>query len=198
MSVSIANVQDAIKDGIQALMTTPSVKAVTWADNPRPAAKVVLILDLVQIGAIQDRVCYVETATPGEYKRVLSTLFYLRVQVRAESVYNTPASDALFAVEKVRAGLRNPPAGFAWGAGAVNQPDENTYVHHVSFPHQGRTISAYSFETGFRAVVDHPLEGEISAGPNMQSVITEDADGPAEVDVGEVDPVDLSITQSRP
>lgn len=197
MAVSIADVQNSIAEGIKALGTTVSTAAVTWADEPRPAAKVLLILDLVQIGAIQDRICYVETATPGEFVRQLSTLFYLRIQVRAESVYNHPASDALFALERVRAGLRNPPDGFAWGAGVRNQPDVNTYTHHLSYPDKGRTISAYAFETGFRAVVDHPLSGDISAGPNMRSVMVDPSD-PAQIEVGEPDPVDVSFQVDRP
>jgi hypothetical protein len=196
--VSIADVQDAIADGIKTLGTTASPLAVTWADEPRPAGKVLLILNLVQIGAIQDRICHVPGVDPGTFVSKLSTLFYLRVQVRAESVYNHPASDALFATEKVRAGLRNPPTGFVWGAGIRNQADENTYVHHISYPDKGRTISAYAFETGFRAVVDHPLEGVIDSGPNMTSVITEDADGAAEVDIGEDEPQELAITVARP
>lgn len=174
--ISIADVQNAIKDGIASLAAT-AAGAVVWADEQRPAAKVLVVLKVVQWDADTDREEYSEDPeNPGQLIWELSTLHYIRIQVQAESIYNAPETNGLFTLEKIRAGLRRPDLVFA--AGVLNHPDINTYVHRVSFPHNGHIISGYSFETNFRAVTDYALDGPIPAGANMQQVevIGEDAD----------------------
>jgi hypothetical protein len=177
--VSVADVQNAIRDGIVSLgAAVPG--AVVWAEEARPAAKVLVVLRIVQWGNDIDRETYSEDEdNPGQLLWELSTLHYIRIQIQCETTYNAPGVDALFTLEKIRAGLRRPD--LVWGAGVVNQPDVNTYIHRVSYPHGGHIISAYSFETNFRAVTDYALEGPLAAGTNMNQVevIGADADPPA-------------------
>lgn len=179
MTVSIADVQNAIRDGIAALGAV-AAGAVVWADEQRPAASVVVVLNIVQLGSDHDRDDYAadeDDATQLTWQ--MSTLQYFRVQVRVESQYNAPGRDALFTAEKIRAGLRRPD--LVWDAGVINKADVNTYMHHVPFPHNGRIVSAWSFETNFRAVTDFSLEGPLPAGTNMNQVevIGADAEPPA-------------------
>lgn len=139
--------------------------AVAWSDEQRPSAKTLIILDLLYVDAIQDR----EDVVTATLAWTLSTLYYIRVQVRAESVFNGPGVDALFALERVRAGLHRPDIVLSADLGI--QFDDQTYVHHVSTTADGRTISSYSFELGFRAVLDYPLAGgAVMADPNMVEV----------------------------
>lgn len=190
-TVGWSDVQNAIK---QAVIDTEAVGelAVCWTDEQRPAGKVIVILDLVYLQTMQDREDNTEGSTPGLFDWSLSSLYYIRVQARAESVFNAPGYDALFALEKVRAGLLRPDIEL--DAGIVYQPDNSTYVHHISFPHEGRTVSAYALEMGFRAVLDYPLAGPMDAAPNMVEV---DVDV-GEVDVGEDDPVEIAAVVDRP
>lgn len=190
MTIGWKNVQDSIKAGIASLGAVVT-GATVWSDDPRPAAKTILILDPVSFAALQDREEYIESAVPGIWEWSLSSLYYIRIQVRAESVYTASGSDAMFALEKVRAGLQRPTLVF--GSGVVNQPDSTTYVHHVPYPHDGHIISSYSFETGFRAVMDFPLTGTIPAAPNMTSVILL----ATELEVGEVVPANIDQTIGR-
>lgn len=174
--------QNAILEGVRSIAGTPE-SAVVWSDEQRPAAKVVVILTIVQLGSDHDREEYTENPdVPGQLIWEMSTLQYMRVQVRVESVYNAPGSDALFVAERIRAGLRRPD--LVWGpeGEVINKPDINTYLHHVPFEHNGRLVSGWSFETNFRAVTDYllPPDAPLDAGPNMQEVRTvgEDADPP--------------------
>ncbi|MES2384527.1 MAG: hypothetical protein V4593_08255 [Pseudomonadota bacterium] len=177
--VSIADVQNALKAGIVSIAGA-AAGAVVWADEQRPAAGTLVVLNMVQFSADQDREAYAEDADDAtQLTWGLSTLHHIRLQVRCESQYNAPARDALFVVERIRAGLLRPD--LVWGAGLVNFPDQATYLHHVPFPHQGRLVSAWAFETNFRAVTDFSLDGPIAAGTNMKhvEVIGADADPPA-------------------
>lgn len=154
--------------------------AVVWAEEQRPAAKTLCILKIVQWDADVDREHYeADPDNPLLLNWSLSTLHYIRIQVQCETQFNEPSVNAFFALEKIRAGLRRPDLVFAHGV--MNHPDINTYVHRVSYPHSGHIISAYSFETNFRAVTDYALEGPLPGGANMRSVevIGEDADPPA-------------------
>jgi hypothetical protein len=182
VTVSIADVQNAIKAGVRTLAVNAGAvpSAVVWADEPRPAAQVVVVLNIVQWGNDIDRGEYAED--PEDSTQLvwsMSTLHYIRVQIRCESIFNAPGRDAAFTAEAIRAGLRRPD--LVWAAGVVNQPDINTYLHHTPFPHDGHTISVYSFETNFRAVTDFMLAGPIPAGTNMREVevIGADAEPPA-------------------
>jgi hypothetical protein len=170
MTISMGDVQDAIKAAVQGCNAFASAGAVTWVDEPRPAAKTFAILDILYEQTLQDRNCYVEDEdAPGTWYWRLSSLFYIRVQIRCESIYNTPNHDANVALHKIRSGLLNP--ALEMDSGVVVQHDESTYVHHISFAHEGRTISAYAFELGFRAVIDAPLDPATEeAEPNMQTV----------------------------
>jgi hypothetical protein len=177
--VSIADVQHAIKDGIASLGAV-ATGALVWAEEQRPAAKTLAILKIVQWDADVDREDYAEDPdNPGQLVWSLSTLHYIRIQIQCETQFNEPSVNALFALEKIRAGLRRPDLVFDHGV--LNHPDINTYVHRVPYPHSGHIISAYSFETNFRAVTDYALDGPIPAGANMQSVevLGEDAEPPA-------------------
>jgi hypothetical protein len=111
-------------------------------------------------------------------------------------VFNAPGSDALVALERIRAGLRRPDLEYT--DGVRNQPDEQTYVHHTSFLSDGRIVSAYSFETGFRAVVDYPIvdgePGSVDAGTNMQTVEVLGS----EIDVNEATPANVDQEIDRP
>lgn len=181
MPISFANVQDSIKNGIIALHCVND-KAVCWADEARPAADPVVILNIVQNDADVDRDDYFEDpANPGQLLWRNSTLYYIRVQVRVETQFNKPGRDAMVAAEAIRASLRRPD--LVWAAGVFNHPDINTYLHHVSFTHDAHTINAWSFETNFRAVVDFPLGDAlgIAVGANMTSVevIGSESDPPA-------------------
>lgn len=184
MPFSMADMQRAVLDGVRALVPTGvPAGAVVWSDEPRPAGNVAVVLTIVQLGSDHDRECYTEDeTTPGQLVWQMSTLQYMRVQVRCESIYNAPGHDALTLAEHFRAALRRPD--IVWGGGEViNKPDINTYLHHVPFPHQGRIVSGWSFETNFRAVTDFPITpaGGLPAGTNMQQVevLGEDADPPA-------------------
>ncbi len=168
--VSIGAVQDSIKVGLASLGAT-AAGALVWADEARPAAFRYVILNVVTADAIQDREEYAEDPEdPTQLVWTLSTLYYIRVQVRAESIYNDPTRGAWMTLEKIRAGLKRPDLVFT--DGVVNQPDDDTYIHHTSYPHDGHMINSYSFETGFRAVVDFSLEGPLPAGSNMVQVET--------------------------
>jgi hypothetical protein len=194
VTVSFGDVQTAIKAAVQGCNAFSSDAAVTWVDEPRPAAKTFAILDILYEQCLQDRNCHVEDEdSPGTWYWRLSSLYYIRVQVRCESIFNAPNHDANVALHKIRAGLLNP--SLELDSGVVVQHDESTYVHHISFAHEGRTISAYAFELGFRAVIDFPLDPATSeATPNMQTVRFAET----EVDTGE-DPIpDLDQDVVRP
>lgn len=192
MTVSFADVQNAIRDGVASLAVVPT-SAVAWSDEQRPGGKVLLILDNVYSLPMQDRETYTEDEeVPGTFVWELSTLFYIRVQVRAEAIYNAPGSDAMVALEAVRAGLRRPT--MTWDAGVIYQPDDLTYIHHVPSIHDNRKISGYALEMGFRAVVDYPLDGPGESLPNMQTVEVLEST----IDTGEEDPVDYEATVERP
>jgi hypothetical protein len=171
-----------MKDGITSLVPLKHRKAVVWADEQRPAADPLIILNIVQNDADVDRECYVEDPdNEGQWLWKLSTLYYIRLQVRVETQFNKPGRDAMVLAEHIRASLRRPDIN--WDAGIHNHPDINTYLHHVTFSHDGHYINAWSFETNFRAVVDFPLttEGNVVAPPNMQQVevIGSEAEPPA-------------------
>lgn len=187
---TLADVQNAIKAGIQFVNPTGSNGAVFWADEAEPAGKFLLILDLLDSEQLIDR----QGVDPETGLWTLSTLYYLRVQVRAESVYNTPGKDALILLEAVRAGLQRPD--LVWGAGVVYQADVNTYVHHVSYiDKDGHMRSSYSFETGFRAVVDFPTApATVTGQPNMEEVAIDQGI----VDNGEIPPPEIDLTVDRP
>lgn len=181
---TFADVQNAIQSGIQYLGVVPN-KAVSWSDDASPASAVCIILDLVSLEAIIDR----QDTDPVTAQWSLSSMYYLRVQVRAESIYNTPGRDALIALETVRAGLQRPD--ITWGAGVVYQPDAQTYVHHVSYLSEERILSSYSFETGFRAVIDYPTApATVQNAPNMQEV---DVVGAADDGETPVPAIDLTV-----
>lgn len=169
MTTSWADVQHAIKAAVVSVAGA-APGAVVWNDEQRPGAKVLLILDLLYLDAIQDREDVDVETDPSSPTWTLSTLYYIRVQVRAESVFTAAGADALFALERVRAGLRRPD--LALDAGVVVQYDDQTYVHHLRAIADGRTISSYSFEIGFRAVLDYPIAdpSDIAAAPNMTEV----------------------------
>jgi hypothetical protein len=189
--ISFADVQTAILAGVRSLGATASPKAITWSDEPSGAGTVKVVLDIVTLNAMQNRETYVTTGPSTAWE--LSTLYYVRVQVRSEAIYNAPGHDAMVALERIRAGLLRPD--LVWGAGVVHQPDEQTFVHHLSFPDgSGRTISAYAFETGFRAVVDFPLGAPpVDVTPGLLEVVL---DGDA--DVGEDDLIEIDRTIERP
>jgi hypothetical protein len=188
LAFSIADMQNAIRTGVRAIAGVPT-GAVVWSDEQRPAANVLVVLTIVQLGSDHDRQEYVgDPDNDGQLLLEISTLQYMRVQVRAESIFNGPGHDALFVAERIRAALRR--VDLVWGpAGEVtNQPDVNTYLHHVPFPHDGRLISGWSFETNFHAVTDYMLPsdgGPIAGGPNMQQVEVggPEADPPATTQV---------------
>ena len=191
MTVSFATVQNAIK---QAVIDTGvlNAKSIAWVDEQRPSANVVCILDIVYLQNMQDRDTYTEqSGAPGVFDWSLSSLYYIRVQIRTETHKNAPGHDALFALEAIRAALRNPM--LLVSEDIKLQPDDSTYVHHVSFPSDGRTVSAYSLEFGVRCVLDFPLTGSIEGEPNMQEVVLE-----GDVDVGELTDVDLDSSVTRP
>lgn len=191
MTTSWAQIQNSIK---AAVIGTGAVVtgAVAWADEQQPAADNRLILDIVYADTLQDRDDFEVDEDDGITTTwTHSTLYYIRVQVRAESTKNGPGKDALFTLEKARVGLLNPL--LVPNDGVILQPDASTYIHHIPYVSGGRTISAYAFEMGFRAVVDSPLTGTEEAAPNMVSV---EVFGEAEV--GETDPAELDQTVSRP
>jgi hypothetical protein len=192
---TLAQVQNAIRLGIVSAATgVVHSSAISWSDEQQPAGKVRLILDPVYFNVVQDRETYTEDDdNPGQFLWGLSTLYYIRVQLRAESVFNTPGSDALASLELVRAGLRRPT--LTWGAGVIYQPDDLTYVHHLPFTHDGRTINCHAIEMGFRAVVDFPSAGPEAAEPNMMRVEVEADPG---IDVGELDPEPYEADIDRP
>jgi hypothetical protein len=191
MPVGWNNVQDAIK---AAVVATGGLGAasISWVDDKRPTGKVIGILDLVYLQNMQDRDTYTEKdGSPGEFEWALSSLYYVRVQIRVESIFNTPQYDALFALEKIRAGLRNPM--LVVSDDIRLQPDESTYVHHVSFTKDDHVVSAYSLEFGVRCVLDYPLTGPVDGEPNMQEVTLE-----GDVDVGELADAGIDRVVTRP
>lgn len=188
MTISLADVQNAIRQAVIDTSAVPSATAVAWVDEQQPSAKTLIKLDLVYLQHLQDR--EENDVDTGEW--VLSSSFYIRVQARAESIYNAPGYDASFALEKVRAGLLRPD--IVLGAGIVYQPDISTYVHHLSYLWDGRMISAYALEMGFRAVIDYPLTGTVDSLSNMQAVELDDG----EAEVGEDDPVLFEGLIERP
>ena len=176
-------VQNAIK---AAVVGTNAVveKAVSWSSEGQPTAERRLILDIVYAQELQERDDFVVAEDGISTTWVHSTLYYIRVQVRAESHLNAPGKDGLFTLEKARVGLLRPALVF--DAGLILQPDSSTYIHSLQFPSNGRTVSAFAFEMGFRAVVDSPLTDTVDAEPNMVQVAVF-----GEAEVGEDDPVEL-------
>lgn len=175
-AISVADVQRSIK---AAIVGTGAVaaSAVFFEDEQRAAAKMPVILTELYWDLIHSRDTYTESeTTPGAFVWGLSSLYYVRVQVRVESIYNAPGNDARFTLEKIIAGLRNPQ--LEMDSEVVLQPDDQTYVHRHAHSVDGRTLNVWSFETGFRCVVDYPLPGPADAGPNMQQVLI-DADAVA-------------------
>jgi hypothetical protein len=189
-TVGWGQVQDAIK---KVIVETGAVaaNAVAWEGEQRPTAKIPIVIKIIYADAILNRDTF-ELGTIPTATWSLSTLYYIRVQVRAEAIYNAPGANALFAIEKVRAGLQRP--GLTPDAGVIVQPDDQTYVHNFDFTFDGRTISCWTIETGFRAVIDFPLDGPEDTGANMVEV---DVDTGV-VDVGETDPEEIAAVILRP
>jgi hypothetical protein len=174
---TLADVRDAILAAVVATGAT-GAKSVTWGDDKRPAAKYPVLLDVVSAIAMHDRETLTETdptGAPGVTSWALSTYYELRVQVRAESIYNTSAADALFTLERVRAGLLRPDLELDSGIAIV--PDLTTTTRQISFVYDGRVVSSYSFEIAVRAVVDYPSTGA-PAGTTVREVLV---DGESEV-----------------
>jgi hypothetical protein len=181
-------VQNAIK---AAIVGTGAVaaSAVFWEDEERGAAKKPVVLTELYWDLIHSRDEYVQVL--DEFQWRMSSLYYVRVQVRTESIYNSPGNDARFTLEKIISGLRRPT--LEMDAEVVLQPDDQTYVHRHAHSVDGRTLNVWSFETGFRCVVDFPLAGPEDTGPNMQQVLID-----ADADVGEAALVSLDQTVDRP
>lgn len=168
----ISDMQDAILTGVRAIAGISS-KAVVWSDEQRPANETIVVLSIVQLGSDHDREEYIaDDDNDGQLLWTMSTLQYMRVQVRAESIFNAPGRDALFVAERIRAALRRPDLVWGPNGEVINKPDINTYLHHVPFPHEGRIVSGWSFETNFRAITDFYLSptGGVPSGANMQQV----------------------------
>lgn len=188
--VSWKDVQNSIK---KAVAETGAVVtgATAWADEPQPAAERRLILEIIYADALAERDDF-EVGDDGITTTwTHSTLYFIRVQVRAESTQAGPGRDALFFLEKARTGLLKPT--LTLDAGVVLQPDYQTYVHHLPYVSGGRTVSAWAFETNFRAVIDSPLSGPGDAEPNMVQVVAQ-----GELEVGETDPATVDQTIDRP
>jgi hypothetical protein len=170
---TLADVRDAILAAVVSTGATPSDRSVTWGDDKRPAAKYPILLDVVSAIALHDRQTETvpdPTGAPGVTSWALSTYYELRVQVRAESIYNTSAADALFTLERVRAGLLRPDLELTDGIAIV--PDLTTTTRQISFASDGRVVSSYSFEIAVRAVVDYPSTGA-PAGTTVREVLVE-------------------------
>lgn len=185
-------VQDAIR---ACIVSTGGVaaNAVAWENEQRPTAKIPITLKLIYADAIQNRDTFTANIPDdGGFKWALSTLYYVRIQVRAESIFNAPGADALFTLEKIRAGLQRP--GLTLASGVVTQPDDQTYMHDFPFAFDGRIVSCFTFEMGFRAIIDFPLTGPEAAGPNMVDVEV----NTGLVDTGETDPVVIAADVDRP
>lgn len=191
---TFAEVQNAIREGFVTLSGLHD-KAVAWSDNAQAVGKTRVILDVVYFQDMDQRDCYEQNALdPTQFDWTLSTFYFLRIQVRVESIYNQPGHDAMVVAHRIKAGLRRP--GFDWGLGQdlKNQQDTTTYFHHLSFEQDDTTINAHAFETNFRAVVDFPTDEEEVTVPGMQEVHIEEA----EAEIGEDTPVEINQTIARP
>lgn len=189
-----ADIQNAIREGIVTLSGLHD-KAVSWSDNARGAGKTLIVLDELYAQEQDFRECYTPTqADPTKFAWTAMSLYYIRIQIRVESIYAQPGSDAMVALHRVMAGLRRP--SFDWGLGKDlrHQMDNTTYIHHISFPHDTTTINARAFETGFRAVVDFPTTETEPDAPGMQTVLVDTG----ETEIGEPSPVETSLTIARP
>jgi hypothetical protein len=168
---TLADVRDAVLAAVVATGAT-GAKSVAWGDAKRPTAKHLVLLDVVSAIALHDRetLSVPNPAEPNVTAWALSTYYELRVQVRAESIDNTSAADALFMLERVRAGLLRPDLAPTDGIAFV--PDLTTTTRQISFVWDGRVVSSYSFELAVRAVVDYPSE-DAPAGTTVQEVLVE-------------------------
>lgn len=184
---TLADVRDAVLAAVVATGAT-GARSVAWSDDKRPAAKYPVLLDVVSWRALHDREEETQTS-PGVTAWALSTYGELRVQIRAESIYNTSAADAMFILELVRAGLKRPDLELTHGIALV--PDLVTDTRSIPFVIDGRVVSSSLFEIGVRCVLDYPSTGA-PAGTTVREVLVE---GESEITEDDVHDTDLSIEQ---
>jgi hypothetical protein len=185
-----ATLRAAVKAAVQTAATDGGIvsAAVAWGDEQRPAARLLLLLDVVSAVSLHDREDDEQTA-PDTTSWSLSSLYNVNLQVRAESNNGGPAVDAFIALEAVRASLHRPSLTIA---GAALEWPETQATTRVSFVADGRVVSSYSFEVSVRTVLDFTPTDEV--GGTVREVIVEgisttpDFDSPAETNLDIVAP----------
>jgi hypothetical protein len=186
-----ATLRTALKAAVQtAAADAGAVSAgVAWGDEQRPTAKLLILLDIVSAVSLHDRDTFTVALGGASTSWAFSSLYNVNLQVRCESTNNGPATDALFALEALRASLHRP--GLVIAGAALEWPETQT-VSRVSFVSDGRVVSSYSFEVSVRAVLDFAPGDEV--GGTVLEVLVEgesttpDFDTPAATDLDVVAP----------
>ncbi len=160
-----AEIKTAVESAVSAAMPvsvrTPANldgPTVSWADGARPFGKHRLLLSVVSTVFDHDRDSSLSTG--GEQE--LSSMATVVVQVQAESIHDRSSApgDALWLLEQVRLGLRRVSVREALEAAEMAIVTWPALTVSRFYPADGRTISAHSFDVGFRVLLDFDASSE--------------------------------------
>jgi len=154
---------------------------VGWVDGPGAIAEHQIQLSEVSTVFEMDR----DTSLYVGGVQALSSFVLITVQVQAESIHDDPALNALWLIEQVRLGLRRISVREALAAANIVIANFPSATTRRSYPADGRSISAASFDVTFRT--EFTFDSGEDAGL-IERVVGEGGDGLAGADIDVSDP----------
>ncbi len=180
-----AAVEAAVSSAMPSAVRTPANNdgpAVFWTDAPMPYGKHLVQLTEVSTVDEMDR----DTALHIGGAQSLSTFKLITVQVQCESQHDDPALNALWLIEQIRLGLRKVSVAAALKTANVIIASFPGATVRRSYPADGHTISAASFDVAFRTEFTFDATGE-DAGL-IERVVGEGGGGLLGADIDVTDP----------
>ncbi len=180
-----AAVEAAVYAAMPSSVRTPANNdgpAVFWGDGADPYAKHKVQLTEVSVVYEMDR----DTALYVGGAQALSSFVAITVQVQCESIHDDPTLNAQWIIEQIRLGLRRVSMREALQTANVIIANFPGATVRRSYPADGHTISAHSFDVTFRTEFTFDATGE-DAGL-IERVVAEGEGGLAGADVDVTDP----------
>lgn len=182
-----AAVEAAVYAAMPSSVRTPANNdgpSVFWVDGAMPHGKHLVQLSEVSAVYEHDR----DTALYQGGAQALSSFVAISVQVQCESQHDDPTLNAQWLVEQIRLGLRKVSVADALRTANVLIAGWPGSTQRRSYPADGSTISAVSFDVTFRTEMTFDATGE-DAGLIERVIGEGDADlAGADIDVTDPDP----------